>query len=158
MAIQLQLRRGSTVQHSTFTGAEGEVTIDTDLQTIRVHDGSTPGGFPLVGGGSVFTILQYESGTITGTTLTSLDSFDATEFRTAKYIAQIKDGTSVHSSEIMLTHDGTDAYILEYGIVTSDGELGEFTATLATGTVTLKFTPTGATSMVIKLIRMSLTA
>lgn len=156
MAIQLQLRRGSTVQHSTFTGAVGEVTIDTDLQTIRVHDGTTVGGFPLVGGGDVFTILQYESSTITGTSLISLDSFDATEYRTAKYLAQIKDGSSVHSSEIILTHNGTNVYISEYGIVTSSGELGEFTATLTSGTVTLKFTPTGATSMVIKLVRLSI--
>lgn len=158
MAIQLQLRRGTTVQHSTFTGADGEITVDTDLQTIRIHDGSTPGGFPLVGGGSVFTILQYESGTISGTSLTNLDSFDATEYRTAKYIAQIKDGATVHSSEIMVTHNGTNAYISEYGIVTSSGELGEFTASLAGGTLTLQFTPTGATSMVIKLIRMSISA
>lgn len=158
MAIQLQLRRGTTVQHSTFTGADGEITVDTDLQTLRVHDGSTPGGFPLVSGGAVFGILQYESGTISGTSLTNLDSFDATEYRTAKYLAQIKDGAAVHSSEIMVTHNGTNAYISEYGIVTSSGELGEFTASLATGTLTLQFTPTGATSMVIKLIRMSISA
>jgi len=158
MAIQFQLRRGTTVQHGTFTGAEGEITVDTDLQTIRVHDGATAGGFPLVGGGAVFTILQYESSTITGTSLTNLDSFDATEYRTAKYLAQIKDGAAVHSSEVMVTHNGTNAYISEYGIVTSGSELGEFTASLAAGTLTLQFTPTSATSMVIKLIRMSISA
>jgi len=158
MAIQLQLRRGSTVQHSTFTGAIGEITVDTDLQTIRVHDGSTPGGIPLVSGGSVFNILQYESGIITGTSLTSLDSFDATEHRTAKYLAQIVDGAAVHSSEIIVTHNGTNAYITEYGIITSGSELGEFTVTLSGSVLTLKFTPTGATSMIIKLVRMSITA
>jgi hypothetical protein len=44
MAKQLQLRRGTTTQHSTFTGAAGEVTVDTDKDTIVVHDGSTAGG------------------------------------------------------------------------------------------------------------------
>jgi len=44
MAKQVQLRRGTTAQHSTFTGVVGEVTIDTDLDTIKVHDGSLAGG------------------------------------------------------------------------------------------------------------------
>lgn len=47
MAKQVQLRRGSTVDHNTFTGANGEITIDGDLDTLVVHDGSTVGGFPL---------------------------------------------------------------------------------------------------------------
>lgn len=47
MATILQLRRGTTVQHSTFTGAVGEVTVDTTKDTVVVHDGSTVGGFPL---------------------------------------------------------------------------------------------------------------
>ena len=47
MATILQLRRGTTVQHSSFTGAVGEVTVDTTKDTVVVHDGSTAGGFPL---------------------------------------------------------------------------------------------------------------
>ena len=47
MAKKLQLRRGTTTQHGSFTGAEGEVTIDTDKDTAVVHDGSTAGGTPL---------------------------------------------------------------------------------------------------------------
>lgn len=47
MAKKLQLRRGTTSQHNTFTGAEGEVTIDTTKDTAVVHDGSTAGGTPL---------------------------------------------------------------------------------------------------------------
>jgi hypothetical protein len=47
MATILQLRRGTTTQHSAFTGAVGEVTVDTTKDTVVVHDGSTAGGFPL---------------------------------------------------------------------------------------------------------------
>jgi len=47
MAKRLQLRGGTTAQHSTFTGAIREVTVDTDKDTLVVHDGSTAGGFPL---------------------------------------------------------------------------------------------------------------
>ncbi len=48
MAKKLQLRRGTTSQHSSFTGAVGEVTVDTDKDVVVVHDGSTAGGHPLV--------------------------------------------------------------------------------------------------------------
>jgi len=47
MAKRVQRRRGTTSEHSGFTGAEGEITVDTTLDTLVVHDGSTAGGFPL---------------------------------------------------------------------------------------------------------------
>lgn len=47
MAVQVQWRRGTTAQNNAFTGAVGEVTVDTDKDTLVVHDGSTAGGFPL---------------------------------------------------------------------------------------------------------------
>ena len=48
MAKLLKLRRGTTTQHGSFTGAEGEVTIDTTKDTAVVHDGSQAGGRPLL--------------------------------------------------------------------------------------------------------------
>lgn len=47
MANAIQLRRGTTAEHSTFTGLVGEVTVDTNKDTIVVHDGATAGGVPL---------------------------------------------------------------------------------------------------------------
>ena len=44
MAIQIQLRSGTTTEHNTFTGAVGELTYDTEKKQLRVHDGSTVGG------------------------------------------------------------------------------------------------------------------
>jgi hypothetical protein len=44
---QIQRRRGTTTEHATFTGALGELTVDTTKDTVVVHDGSTAGGFPL---------------------------------------------------------------------------------------------------------------
>lgn len=48
MPSQLQLRRGSTFAHGSFIGADGEVTFDTDTNTLVTHDGVTVGGFPHV--------------------------------------------------------------------------------------------------------------
>lgn len=49
---QLRLRRGTTSEHGNFIGAPGEITVDTDLNTIRVHDGVTPAGHLVRGTGT----------------------------------------------------------------------------------------------------------
>ena len=46
-SFAIQQRRGTTAQHATFTGLVGEITIDTDKDTVVVHDGTTAGGIPL---------------------------------------------------------------------------------------------------------------
>lgn len=47
MSFAFQRRRGTTTQHSSFTGLNAELTVDTDKKTVVVHDGSTAGGVPL---------------------------------------------------------------------------------------------------------------
>ena len=47
MAKQIQLRRGTTAENNAFTGAVGEVSVDTDKEVLVVHDGVTSGGFPV---------------------------------------------------------------------------------------------------------------
>ena len=44
MPTQLQFRRGTTSQNNSFTGAVGEITVDTDTDAIILHDGSAAGG------------------------------------------------------------------------------------------------------------------
>ncbi len=47
MSIQLQFRRGNTAQTAVFTGAVAEVSVDTDKNTLILHDGVTAGGYAL---------------------------------------------------------------------------------------------------------------
>lgn len=47
MSKQVKIRRGTTAQHASFTGVEGEITVNTTTDTIHVHDGATVGGRPL---------------------------------------------------------------------------------------------------------------
>lgn len=44
MSRQIQIRRGTADENDSFTGAIGEVTMDTTNKTLRVHDGITAGG------------------------------------------------------------------------------------------------------------------
>jgi len=69
MATAVQLRRGTTTQNNAFTGALGEVSVDTTLDTIRVHDGSTAGGFEITSNAATQTLTNKSltAPTITGT-------------------------------------------------------------------------------------------
>ena len=48
MATQVQFRRGTSAETATFTGATGEVTVDTVKHTCVVHDAVQAGGYPLL--------------------------------------------------------------------------------------------------------------
>ena len=74
MATQVQFRRGTTAEHSGFKGAEGEVTVDTSLKTVVIHDAITNGGFPVLrqdGSNS-----QFERGSTTNCALKFAGDFD----------------------------------------------------------------------------------
>ena len=47
VATQVKRRRGTTAENDAFTGAEGEIVVDTQKHTLRVHDGETQGGFEM---------------------------------------------------------------------------------------------------------------
>ena len=59
MPTQVQFRRGNTTATSAFTGANGEISINTDTKALVIHDGVTAGGFP---------VLTADNPTLTGNT------------------------------------------------------------------------------------------
>jgi hypothetical protein len=70
MATQVQLRRGTAAQNNAFTGAVGEVTYDSDNDTLRVHDGGAAGGYELAKSNlQTHTNIDINSGTIDGTVI-----------------------------------------------------------------------------------------
>ncbi|MVX55604.1 hypothetical protein [Parasutterella muris] len=58
MSKVIQWKHGTTAQHASFKGRAKEITIDDDLHTIRVHDGSTAGGTVLAKLGELPTKLS----------------------------------------------------------------------------------------------------
>lgn len=46
MSKQVQFRRGTTSDHTSFTGAVGEITVNTTTHQLVAHDGVNAGGFP----------------------------------------------------------------------------------------------------------------
>ena len=68
MSTQIQFRRGTTAQTAAFTGALGEVTVDTQNHVPVVHDGVTLGGFPAAGLSATQTIYNKTIPVIAGVT------------------------------------------------------------------------------------------
>ena len=66
MAKRVQLRRGTTAQTNTFTGAVGEVTVDTDKKTVVVHDGVTAGGTVLAKVSEVPSLVPQATEAVAG--------------------------------------------------------------------------------------------
>lgn len=90
MATQVQLRRGTTAQHASFTGAVGEITVDTDKKVTVVHDGVTAGGFPGVQSSAIQTQEFVYIGTIeTGSTADAI-LLSATPSLSGGYTAGMK--------------------------------------------------------------------
>ena len=44
---KLLMKRGSSTDNNEYIGKNGEITVDTDEKTLRVHDGQTAGGTTL---------------------------------------------------------------------------------------------------------------
>jgi len=71
MATQIQLRRGTTAQNNSFTGAAGELSVNTSNNTIRVHDGITLGGSELAAVSYASNVTNFSTGTLSTARLPS---------------------------------------------------------------------------------------
>ncbi len=82
MSTQIQRRRGTTSEHSSFTGAAGEITIDSTKNTVVVHDGSTQGGIPL----AKESALASTVGALTDVTITSVGAGEILKYSGSEWV------------------------------------------------------------------------
>ena len=119
MAKQVQFRRGTTSQHSTFTGAAGEITVDTDKNTAVVHDGSTAGGHPLATSLADLGVTA-SAADLNTTDVTTLGTVEASKVVTADANGNVTfpDGEKAlfgTSADLEIYHSGNDSYIRDVG-------------------------------------------
>lgn len=144
MSTAVQLRRGTTSEHSTFTGAEGEVTVDTTKDTIVVHDGVLAGGHPLLKEAAVgATVVEQTSATgsahiPTGTEAQREGSPQAGYFRFNSDLGKFEgyDGTVWGSVGGGATGGGADAVFIENDqIVTANYTIPATKNAMSTGPI-----------------------
>lgn len=98
MSNQVQIRRGTSAEHAVFTGAVGELTINTDTNDLIIHDGATVGGHVLVknadlvaGYATTDLATQSSSGLLSSTDKTKLDTDIYTKQQVRDLIAVVAD-------------------------------------------------------------------
>jgi len=75
---------------------------------------------------------------------TTIDSYNITSYRTAKYIIQAVRSNDIQSLETLVTHNNSTALSTTYGVITIGNSLGNVSATIVGGNVEVQFTPTSA--------------
>ena len=128
MAKQVQFRRGTTSQHSSFTGAAGEVTVDTDKNTAVVHDGSTAGGVPLAKSSELSAKVESladlgvtaSAADLNTTDVTTLGTVEASKVVTADANGDVTfpDGEILKlgtGGDLEIYHNGSNSYISDEG-------------------------------------------
>lgn len=83
MAKTIQFKRGTTAQVNAFTGALGEIVVDTDKDVLVVHDGATQGGFAVAAKANADGTISLINKTGTSTSIASAGLFNNTLTSTA---------------------------------------------------------------------------
>lgn len=158
MATQLQIRRGTSTQVAAFTGAEGEIVVNTTNDSVHVNDGSTAGGFEMARADlnnvsdtdlnaaltgntvSALTVTTLTAGTVTadGGTIVSTGSDAFSSKAVGGYAIQAyQDATSSGHTALDLRSDATtDTRYLIRGYNDAAGTPTEVFSVGADGTVT----------------------
>jgi cytoskeletal protein CcmA (bactofilin family) len=101
------------------------------------------------------SVVRIDSGssTKTSTSQASVDSFTASSYRSAQYQVQITRGSLYQMTTINVLHDGTNAYLSEFGTIKTGSNLATFDADINSGSLRLLATPTTSDSTVFKIIK-----
>ena len=158
----IQLRRSNT-QDDAPDGTvlyDGEVAINTFNRKLytRVADGeAVVEGIPF--GVLESNQLNWNHAVVTTVTL---DSFDVSLHKTAKYFIEIQSSGATATAyyqamEVIVIHNGTDAFVTRYGVIDTNGQIAIVTADITSGNLRLRVTSTpinSNTNYVAKFVRI----
>jgi hypothetical protein len=171
--VALIISNTSTLQ--TVTGRGNTTDLPVFFTNTTESTSSSTGAVVISGGLGVAKRINSESLQIADTIMDSgqvlvnntntieVDSYPASQYRSAKYLIQITDGSGLDASfetiEILLLVDNQQTvYATEYAVLSSNGELGEFAADVQNdGYVRLYFTAFQASDKILKIFRTGMT-
>jgi hypothetical protein len=170
----LVISNTSTLQTVTTRGSTTTNVVHFSNTTESI---SSSTGAVIIGGGlGVAKRINSESLQIADTVMDSglilvnttatyvVDYYPIGQYRSAKYLIQIEDGSGISASfetiEILLLVDNAQTvYATEYAVLSSNGELGEFAADVqGDNIVRLYFTPYQGTNKILKIFRTGMVA
>ena len=101
--------------------------------------------------------VRSDSTSMSTTSATTVATHAAATFRSVNYKVQVTRGTDYHMTEINVIHDGTTAYMTEYGTLFDNAVLGTFDATISSGNLLLQFTSGSSSSTTVKVMSTATT-
>lgn len=96
-------------------------------------------------------IKVFEQGNdiVAGTSATVVSAFNKSQYRSAKYVVTVESGGEFETREALVVHDGTSAYIVEYGVVfTGSSFLGDTDVQVNGESIELLYTAESAGAVV----------
>ena len=150
--IRIKQDSNGEIEFTDFQGSQKSVGIGTtvSVNTSGIVTATSFSGtsFELNNG-----LISSAVSTTTTSSQTSVDSFSASTYRSAKYNVQITRGSEYQSTEISIVHDGSSSYGTEYATLKTGSSLATFSTDISGGNVRLLATPSSDTSTVFKLVR-----
>jgi len=146
----VQLRRGTSAEHSSFTGAAGEITVNTSNSTIHVHDGSTAGGTELATKSSVDGLTVNS---ISDVTITTPSSGQVLQYNGSAWVNATDEDNLANNDTDDLAEGSTNQYYTDARArgaisVTGSGSYNSSTGVITvTGGVTSVNSLTGAVTI-----------
>jgi len=142
---------------ATFTGnvsIAGTLTYEdvTNIDSVGIVTARSGVYF----GSPTVSAIITNSATTTTESQTSIDSFSASTYRSAKYQIQITRGSEYQVTEISIVHDGSDSYGTEYATLKTGETLSTFSTDISGGNVRLLATPSSSTSTVFKFTKTAI--
>ena len=140
----------SSAQSITFNSAipvgTQAVIIAQSARSVGVLD---PGSVGLETLASNIKVFEQSTDVVVGTSETAVSSFNKGVYRSAKYIVSVELDGEFETRECLVVHDGTTAYITEYGIIyTGNDLLGDTDVRVVGSTVELTYQAVSAGAVV----------
>ena len=155
----IEVRRMVTTSTvSSIQTGYANVTVDVTSANVFTGTSSSIQRVFVDGGGNVgltngSKLTFNQTPTTVGTGAVTIDSFDITKFRSAKYICQFTSQvTGFEATEILVVHNGTAVTKVEYSKISTTGvNLAVYTATLSGGAVNLLCAGVANTTNLVKV-------
>jgi hypothetical protein len=135
--------------------ANGRVLSVTNTAILGTQTSGTTSSNTYLVTYSSANVGAISANSITLSSLGVVDSFSASTYRSAKYLAQMTIGSNYHMLELNLIHDGISVWISQYGEVFNNVSLGTYDASITSGILNLSFNPVSP-GTTIKILRTNI--
>ena len=144
----IEVRAMSLIINSVTAISDGTTRAEADAITGELHFVNAGIEYLKLNQAGAIVGLSPNTAIATSAVATTIDSYNSTIYRTAKYIIQATRSSNIESYEVLVTHNGTSAYSTTSGVINSGITLGTISTTIIGSNIVLQYTATGANTSI----------